>query len=123
MMRSEDAVATGNFRTFHKARRVPATSLQPVVDPAGWSPGDLGAVATWSYRLTERDIGELSDAVAGVRRKGIPVEAVTRDDFSLQTFADVLTDVRRELIDGRGIVMLQNFPIDRFDRQAQAIAY
>ena len=35
----------------------------------------------------------------------------------------MLADVRRELIDGRGIVMMQNFPIERFDREAQAIAY
>ena len=48
---------------------------------------------------------------------------VSRDNFPLKALADVLTDVRRELIDGRGIVMLQSFPIDRFDRQAQAIAY
>src|SRR4051812_34415908 len=123
MMRSEDAVAAGNFRTFYKARRLPATPLQPVVDPAGWSPKDLGAVASWSYRITDCDIGELSDAVAAVRRNGIAVEAITRDDFPLKSLADVLTDVRHELIDGRGIVMLQNFPIDRFDRQAQAIAY
>src|SRR5262249_27080470 len=104
-------------------RRVPAFPLQPVIDPAGWSPGDLGDVATWSYRITEGDIHELSAAVASVRRIGIAVEAVSRDNFQLNALADVLADVRRELMHGRGIVMLQGFPIDRFDRQAQAIAY
>src|SRR5215218_4967005 len=123
MMRSEDTRTAGNFRTFHKANRIPATPLQPVVDPAGWSPRDLGPVASWSYQITERDIGELSDAVAAARRNGIATEAVARDNFPLKSFADVLTDVRYELIDGRGIVMLQNFPIDRFDREASAIAY
>src|SRR5262249_26035594 len=34
-----------------------------------------------------------------------------------------LVDVRRELTDGRGMVMIQNFPIERFDRQGIAIAY
>ena len=121
MMRSEEAL--GSFRTYHTARRVPAVPLQPVVDPAGWSPGDLGPVASWSYRITERDTAELSDAVAAVRRNGIPTEEVTREDFPLKALAGVLEDVRRELIDGRGIVMLQNFPIEGFDRQAQAIAY
>ncbi len=121
MMRSEEAL--GSFRTYHTARRVPAVPLQPVVDPAGWSPGDLGPVASWSYRITERDTAELRDAVAAVRRNGIPTEEVTREDFPLKALAGVLEDVRRELIDGRGIVMLQNFPIEGFDRQAQAIAY
>jgi len=119
----KDAVAAGNFRTFQNVARVPAVPLQPVVDAAGWSPGDLGDVATWSYRITDGDIDELSAAVASVRRSGISIEAVSRDNFPLQGFADVLADVRRELLDGRGIVMLQGFPIDRFDRQAQAIAY
>ena len=82
MMRSEEAL--GNFRTFHTARRVPAAPLQPVVDPAGWSPGDLGPVASWSYRITERDIAELSDAVAAVRRNGIPTEASHARRFPAQ---------------------------------------
>src|SRR5215813_8328098 len=123
MTDSAGAAGAGDFRTFHKARRVPAVPLQPAIDPAGWSPDDLGDVATWSYRITDSDIDELSAAVASVRRSSIPVEAVSRDNFPLKGLAEVMTDVRRELMNGRGIVMLQGFPIERFDRQAIAIAY
>ena len=35
----------------------------------------------------------------------------------------MLLDVRRELMDGRGIVMMRDFPLDRFDREETAIAY
>src|SRR5262245_10670452 len=115
--------SAGNFRTFHENKRVPAVALKPVIDPAGWSPGDLGAVSTWSYRITDRDIGELDTAIAAARRAGIPVEAANRNNFPLKGLAEVMTDVRRELMNGRGIVMLQGFPIERFDRQAIAIAY
>jgi hypothetical protein len=97
--------------------------MQPVIDPAGWAPGDLGPVETWSYRITEHDVGELSEAVASVRRQGIPIEAVGRDNFRLNALAEVLADIKRELTDGRGMVMIQNFPIDRFDRGETAIAY
>src|SRR6266511_2254106 len=37
-----DAVAAGNFRTFHRTRRAPAVPLQPVIDPAGWGAADGG---------------------------------------------------------------------------------
>ena len=47
-----DTAVTGDFRTFHKARRKPAVPMQPVVDPAEWAPGDLGEVSSWSYRFT-----------------------------------------------------------------------
>ena len=113
----------GEFRTFHTARRVPAAAMQPVIDPAGWSPRDLGPVATWSYRLSERDISELADAVASVQRNGIAVEAVNCDNFPLTELSDVLADIKRELTDGRGLVMIQGFPVDRFDRRETAAAY
>jgi hypothetical protein len=58
-----------------------------------------------------------------VRRNGIPVVEVCRDNFPLDRFAGVLADVRRELMDGRGIVMLRNFPVEALDREAQAIAF
>ena len=118
-----DTPVAGDFRTFQAARRTPAAAMQPVVDPAGWAPDDLGPVATWSYRFTARDADELADAIAAVRRTRVPITAIKRDNFPLTGLAGVMADVRRELLDGRGMVMMQNFPIDRFDREAIAIAY
>src|SRR5207244_3295730 len=43
--------------------------------------------------------------------------------FRLGGLEKILTDVRRELLEGRGIVTLQNFPVERLDREGQAIAY
>jgi hypothetical protein len=112
-----------DFRSFHSSKRGVATPMQPVVDPAGWTAEDLRNVADWSYRISERDADELAAGIAAVRRADVPIVEVARDNFPLGGFADVLADVRRELMDGRGIVMLQNFPIERFDREETAIAY
>jgi hypothetical protein len=110
------------FRSFQTARRLPAEPMRPVADPAGWSPDDLKA-AGWSYPITDRDADELAEGVAAVRRKGVAAVDVSRETFPLTSFGDVLTDVRRELMDGRGIVMMNDFPLDRFDREEAAIAY
>jgi hypothetical protein len=112
-----------DFRSFKTARRAPAEPMQPVVDPAAWSPDALKEVARWSYRITEQDADDLAQGVAAVRRNGVPVVDVSRESFPLNAFGEVLADVRRELMDGRGIVMMQNFPLDRFDREETAIAY
>ena len=112
-----------DFRSFQRSKRVPATAMEPVVDPAGWTAENLGSVDDLSYVLTDRDADELAAGVTAFRRHGVPIEDVDRDNFPLHDFADVLADVRRELIDGRGLVMLRNFPIDRFNREEQAIAY
>jgi hypothetical protein len=113
----------GDFRSFKTAKRLPAEPMQPVVDPADWSPDSLKDVANWSYQLTDRDNDELADGIAAVRRAGVATVDVVRESFPLKSFGDVLTDVRRELMDGRGIVMMRGFPLDRFDREETAIAY
>src|SRR5262245_11325214 len=102
-----------DFRSFKTAQRRPAAPMQPVIDPAGWSPVELEYVASLSYRITERDADELAEGVAAVKLKGVAAVDVNRADFPLESFGDVLTDVRRELMDGRGIVMMQDFPLDR----------
>src|ERR1700736_4328695 len=113
----------GDFRSFQSRKRGAAKPMEPVVDPAGWSPDHLRDVAGWSYRIGDREADDLAAGVASVRRNGVPIVEVARESFPLGQFADVLADVRRELLDGRGIVMLQNFPVEWFDREETAIAY
>lgn len=124
MIENDAILATpthSGFRTFDKAARLPAKPLVPVVDPAVCA-DDLRDVARWSYRITGHDVDELLAGVASVRRNAVSIAAIRREDFPLGAFGEVLRDVRRELLDGRGIVMLQNFPVD-LDREAIAIAY
>ena len=112
-----------DFWTFPTARRQPAEAMKPVVDPAGWTELDADAIARCIYPLGERDRREVIDAVATFRAKGLSVEEVSRENFSLPRLSEVLADVRRELTDGRGIVMMRNFPVDMLDREGCAIAY
>jgi len=112
-----------DFRSFKTAKRLPAKPMAPVVDPAGWEPDALRDVAGWSYCITDDDADDLGAGVNAVRRQGVALVDNAREHFPLQRFGSVLSDVRRELMDGRGIVMMRNFPLDRFDREEAAIAY
>jgi hypothetical protein len=112
-----------DFRTYQLAKRVPAVPMQPVIDPAGWFPDSLGPVQDWAYRITDQDQDELLAAVHAFRERRLPLPDVNRENFPLKKLKDVLADIRRELIDGRGLVMVQNFPVDRLDREGIAIAY
>ena len=112
-----------SFRTYDRAKRAPAIAMAPVIDPAGWLPESLENVKSWSYSLTSADRSELVAAAGSIQRSSIPPEQVSRENFPLRALGEIMVDVRRELLDGRGIVMLQNFPIDELDRQGQAIAY
>ena len=113
----------GDFRTFEKSCRLPASPLKPIVDPAGWSPKDLKDTESWSYRFTAADVAELLSAVRTAKRSGVPMVDIHSNDFPLRHLKTVLADVRRELLDGRGIVMLRGFPVGELDREGIAIGY
>ena len=95
--------------------------MAPVCDATAWTPQSLGDVARWSYAFGAGEVAQLVDAAK--RLRGTPLERVDRTNFVLGSLAVVLEEVRRELIDGRGIVMLRGFPVDSLDREGQAIAY
>ena len=114
----------GDFRSFKTARREPAAPMKPVVDPAGWTAGR--AQGRFELELPDQRHATPASWRRRSRRcaaSGVPMVDVRKEDFPLRAFADVLADVRRELMDGRGIVMMQDFPLDRFDREDTAIAY
>ena len=95
--------------------------MQPLVDPAAWTADEAqGRVALELPDQRPVDADELEAAVAAVRLQRRRYGRHRKDDFPLKAFADGLTDVRRELTDGRGIVMMQDFPLDRFDREGAA---
>jgi len=113
----------GDFRSFDHTKRLWAEAAEPVVDPAAWTRETLGGLDDFSYVITDSDSAELVAGVAAFYRHGVPIEEVSRENFPLNRFANVLADVRSELIDGRGLIVLRNFPLERLDREQQAIAY
>jgi len=113
----------GEFRTPASARRRPHEPLTPIADASAWSPDSLRDVERWSYRLNADERAQLVDAVRAVRAHRIGLGDVDRGNFPLGSLGRVLDDVRHELLDGSGIVMLRGFPVDVLDREGQAIGY
>jgi hypothetical protein len=104
-------------------RRAPAIPLQPVVDPAGWTAADLARSDGWIYRLSDSEIAELADASARVQARGQDLTAVRREDFVLPRLRHGLADIRGELREGRGFVLLRGLPVGEWSRLQSAIAY
>ena len=114
---------TANHWTRSHARREPAVLMKPVVDPAGWTADQVRNSDTWLYRLSQREIDEVFDAVAKVEASGNPIERVTRADFPLPTFSKALAEIKAETLDGRGFVFLRGLPVEGRSRLQNIIAF
>jgi hypothetical protein len=103
--------------------REPAELMKPIVDPAGWRPNDLAGTYAWVYRLSDAEIAEIFDAVAGIEARGLDLKDVTRDDFPLPKFSRAISEIREELLDGRGFAVIKGLPVEGRSLLQTAIAY
>ena len=53
----------------------------PVDSPAAWMGRDLAGSTAWQYRVDGADLADLEAAMASVRRKGLKLIDVRREDF------------------------------------------
>ncbi len=103
--------------------RAPAEPGKPVVDPAGWTKEELAARDDWIHELSAAEIADLDAAVADVLAGGKALKDLTKADFPFPVLAPVLEEIARDVIDGRGFVLIRGVPVDRYNRLEAAIAY
>jgi len=111
------------FAKSAPGRRVPAEPLKPIVDPAGWYPAEMAATDSWIYPLSSAEIAEVTDAAARLESRGIDIVDIRREDFPLPRLRHGLSDIRDELLEGRGFVLIRGLPVGEWSRMRSAIAY
>ena len=102
--------------------RQPAVPLQPVIDPAGWTAEEMRSTGDWVYQLSATEIGEIAEAVEGVKKRAIAIIDIRREDFPLPSFGPALDDFRREILHGRGFKTLRGVPVADYTIEQSAIA-
>jgi hypothetical protein len=79
--------------------------------------------AEWTYRLSPTEIAEIETAVAAVRKRGLDLAEIRRDDFPLPTLGPVLERLCDEVVNGRGFVLLRGLPVENRPIEESATAY
>lgn len=106
--------------------RMPQTALPPgpIAGPSFWYGPDLQRrVAEWLRAFSGAEIAEIDAAVRAFQASGEPLSAVSPRNFPLPRLGVVLKEILRELLEGRGFVLLRGLPLERYTREQQAIAY
>lgn len=89
--------------------------------PAAWTAPEMRARDDWIVPLEASDITELEAAVS--RSRDIPIVQLTRDDIVLPTLGPKLQRIEREVLTGRGFVLIRGLPVGRYDRETVSRMY
>ncbi len=89
----------------------PDMLLEPVSDRSAWKGADMMRDDSWIYRLNEREAAEIESAFSRVAGSAKSHEDLSRKDFPLETFGRLVTAMRDQIEDGRGVTLLKGLPV------------
>jgi hypothetical protein len=96
----------------------------PVSGASAWYGRDLARrPGEWIRRFSEAELAELDAAVRAFKAGGSALASIAPENFALPSLGAALAGVLRELLEGRGFVLLRGLPLARYGREEQAIAY
>jgi hypothetical protein len=107
------------------AKPAPPTLSRHLIDgPSAWIGADMRKrEAEWSYRLSPAEIAEVEAATRAVRERGLDIADISREDFPLPTLGPVLERLRKEVLEGRGFVLVRGMPVAERPIEQSATAY
>jgi hypothetical protein len=95
-----------------------------ITGPSAWLGRDLRSrEADWVIQLTPTNLQDLDTAVRAFQSAGHSLATITPAQFPLPKLGLLLREARQELLEGRGFVLLRGLEVERYPREAQAIAF
>jgi hypothetical protein len=88
-----------------------------------WTADHVADSSRWTELLAEREVAEIDCALAVARAKSTDLLAIGKEDFALPTLGPRLKRIEKELMDGRGFVLIRGLPRERYTNDDMCLAY
>jgi hypothetical protein len=90
---------------------------------SAWYGRELIKQTDWIYQLSEAEILEIETAVEGLTGALAHPDKLSPDEFPLPTLGLRLQRLLREVLEGRGFVLVRGLPVERWSRRQAALAF
>lgn len=92
--------------------------------PTVWTASDYSNnPEKWVHRFTEDELEELGSVSDRYIADGLPLTGVSKSTFVLPKLGKVLSDIKHDLLEGKGFILLKGIPVDAWGLQKCATAY
>ena len=92
----------------------PATPVNsvPIGHPSAWRVADFVSSADYTIELSGAQLQDIATAVKQIKAAGLGLDTLTREDFAVPSLTPVIDEMRHEIKDGRGFVVLRRLPVE-----------
>jgi hypothetical protein len=97
--------------------------IRPIAGASVWHGKEMAQSPRWQRRLSPDQLAELDWALRIVRERGLRWDEMSADDFPLRSFAPLIDDIRGELEEGSGLLLLRGIDVNRYSLAELKIIY
>jgi hypothetical protein len=102
---------------------IQADTLPPEVrDRSAWYGSELAERSDWIERLSEAEIAELENVVHEIAAAQVDLASIAANDVQLPTLGPRLQTLLKEVLEGRGFVLIKGLPLERWTKRQAAMA-
>ena len=98
-------------------------NIQPIAGACVWNGREMANSGRWQRHLSPAQLAEIDRALAVAKARGLGWQETTREDFPLPSFAPLAEEIREELEEGSGILLLRGLDPGRYTPEEQRLLY
>src|SRR5712692_3396182 len=97
---------------------VPATPIfaAPIRHPSAWTVADFRSPADYSVDLDASQLRDIAAAIRRIKAARIGLDRLQREHFEVPSLRPVVEEIRRQIEDGRGFVLLRRLPVEDYSK-------
>ena len=107
----------------NKQIKTPHDFPKQISGPSIWTGTEMQNDQSWKIEWSENQIAELNKAAHHFLSLGKPLEQITKDDFPLPTIHTLINEILKELLAGRGFVLLRGIPVQELGIKLASVIY
>jgi hypothetical protein len=88
----------------------------PIQHPSAWTVADFRSPADYSVDLDAAQLRDIAAAMRRIKAAGIGLDGLQREHFEVPSLRPVVEEIRRQVEDGRGFVLLRRLPIEDYSK-------
>ena len=89
---------------------------RPIDHPNAWKVADFKTPADYTIELDATQLGDIGRAMRQIKAAGLSLDDLRREHFQASSLQPVIDEIRREIADGRGFVVLRRLPVEDYSK-------
>jgi hypothetical protein len=88
----------------------------PIDHPGAWKVADFKTPADYTIDLTAMQLRDIERAIRQIKAAGLGLDDLQREHFNVPSLRPVIDEIRREIEDGHGFVLVRRLPVEDYSK-------